>query len=196
MRPPPPAAPPPPPARAGRPGSARGCGVGPAGGPPGGWASCARPGPERERERTRWGRGRPGPAWGHRGAGSPAAGARWEVRILGRSRGPHGGGGRAAPGWVGPCPSPPPPAAAPGAAGLRADSSPGDPARAAAGCVRRGSAAVPLLRAPPASGAPGEADPLPPTPPHPRHRAGAGARTAPPSVRAGGGLAVGGGWAP
>lgn len=100
---------------------------------------------------------------------------------------PHGGGGRAAPGWVGPCPSPPPPAAAPGAAGLRADSSPGDPARAAAGCVRRGSAAVPLLRAPPASGAPGEADPLPPTPPHPRHRAGAGARTAPPSVRAGGG---------
>lgn len=85
---------------------------------------------------------------------------------------PHGGGGRAAPGWVGPCPSPPPPAAAPGAAGLRADSSPGDPARAAAGCVRRGSAAVPLLRAPPASGAPGEADPLPP--PHPTPAIGLG----------------------
>lgn len=144
VRPPPPAAPPPPlPHGGGQPGSTRGSGVGPAGDP--GLGSLGPTVPEKTRG-ARWGRGAAELGMGAPGHRVPSVPDPWEVSILPGAAAPRWG--LRLSGW-GPAP---PPTAAVGASGLRSDTVGGDPGRERAGCVRRGSAAVPLLRARMASG--------------------------------------------
>lgn len=145
-------------------------------------------------------------------AGDPGPGHRAQERTLRRVRERGGGGARGTPGWVGGRRASsgelrPRLGAAPVWVGQTPPSPSGSCRGAAAGRIpavggtpgrERGvSAAVPLVRAPLASGGPrGKGDRLFSPPPPFIRWGGRADRSSPPSARVGGGFAIGGGWAP